>query len=129
MMVNELALAEALSPHDASEEEHPGSQARTAAVAARLRWAERLLPDDPDASALLLDGLLREIAWLWHAQVDVPLPAFDVQPALIERHDPLFGWRLRLALRAPNVHARLAHCAALYELLRTRAATIDISDA
>lgn len=128
MMVNELASVEALPPHDASNEKCPESRERSAAVAVRLRAAKRLLPDDPDASALLMDGLLREIAWLWCAHAGLLQSASDIEPASIERRDQVFCWRLRLALCAPDVHARLAHCAALYELLQARAAAAGNSE-
>ena len=125
--VNEHALEKALLPRDEWDGERPAHGARAAEVEARLHAAERLLPDDPDAAALLLDGLLQEIRWLWRAQADLSPPAPALQPALVERDDRLFGWRLRLALRAPDVRARLAHCAALYALLPARAVAADKS--
>jgi len=104
-------------PRRLGDDVERGEGPARAAVAGRLRAAAHLLPDDPDAAALLLDGLLQEIARLWCAAAGLPVPAPALRPALVERHDQPFGWRLRLALRAPDVRARLVHCAALYGLL------------
>ena len=68
-----------------------------------MRDAAHVLECDPDAAALLLDGLLRAIAVLARQRQGIC--------------DPHFGLRLRLGLRAPNVEARLAHCQELLRLI------------
>lgn len=86
-------------------------------LAARLRLAADLLAARSDEAALLLDGLLRDLVDEWfRGRGWAPASAAGALP-LIEREQPLFGWRLRLALRAPDVHARLVHSAALLALL------------
>lgn len=83
------------------------------------RWwrAAELIEAQPDEAGLLLDGLLGEIVDEWRrSHEQAPGDAAEVL-RLIEKSEPLFGWRLRLALRAPNVRARLEHCAALLALL------------
>lgn len=85
---------------------------------ARRWWrAAELIEAQPDEAALLLDGLLGEIVedWCLHHE-QAPGDAAEML-RLIERWEPLFGWRLRLALRAPNGRARLEHCAALLAML------------
>lgn len=111
-----------------SDEAYPDSRSRPArrasgasgaagALACRLAEAAALLEAQPDDAALLLDGLLAVIvdAWLRERRL-VPGDAADAL-RLIERDEPLFGMRLRLALRAPDPGARLEHCAALLALL------------
>jgi len=87
------------------------------ALARNLLLAERLLPCDPDAAALLLDGAPRRIVVSWLALRGAPYapgdgPGDDLL-AQVERVAPSVAWRLRLALRAPHAEARLAHCWAL----------------
>jgi hypothetical protein len=78
-------------------------------VAAPLDQAAELLDADPDAAALVLDGLLNRLAANWYVeQGQVPPDAVHLLSDLERRCQPL-GWLLRLALRAPDVHARLAH--------------------
>jgi hypothetical protein len=97
------------------------------ALARDLLLAERLLPRDPDAAALLLDGAPRRIVVSWlalrgapymadHAAGDAPS---DDLLAQVERVAPPVAWRLRLALRAPHAEARLAHCWALLQAALT----------
>ena len=82
-------------------------------VAAPLDQAAELLDADPDAAALVLDGLLGRLAADWYAEQGlVPPDAAHLLSDLERRCQPL-GWLLRLALRAPDVHARLAHMQAL----------------
>lgn len=94
------------------------------ALARDLLLAERLLPSDPDAAALLLDGAPRRIVVSWLALRGAPCapnsaPGDDLL-AQVERVAPAVAWRLRLALRAPHAEARLAHC---WALLRAALAT------
>ena len=85
-------------------------------LALRLPEAAALLGEQPDEAALLLDGLLRDIVDEWHRRRNLA-PDEAAALRLIERVDPLFGWRLRLALRAPDAHARLHHCVALLAMV------------
>lgn len=96
---------------------------RRVRVVARLIAAERALPAAPDLAALRLDGALGEL-------LAICAPGADSLEAL-ERRAPALAWRLRLALQAPDVAARLAHCWALLDLLTlpttspTRAQTVS----
>jgi hypothetical protein len=98
-------------PHDRGWVRHdPGpldfGVARRAALHADLAYAGDLLERDPDAAALLLDGLLQRVGAEWFLARDLPVPPAE---RLLERLGSAcepFAWRLRLALRAPDVHAR-----------------------
>jgi len=85
-------------------------------IADALDRAAAILDADPDAAALLLDGLVcrlaRALARAYAAGEDAadPLLALD-------RHAPSVAYRLRLALRAPDASARLIHCRQLCQLL------------
>ncbi len=88
---------------------------------ASLRDAEELLGrDDPQAvyaGALMLDGLLGQLVSEWFAERGVEAPSPERALAELERregYDGPFVGRLRLALRAPDPHARLVQC---WELL------------
>jgi hypothetical protein len=88
-----------------------------ARIVARLIAAERALPAAPDLAALRLDGVMGDL--LCHLPHDVANGQSDDIDALqrLEERAPAVAWRLRLALQAPNVAAKLAHCWALLELL------------
>ncbi|SRR5579883_1151938 len=96
------------------------------ALARDLLLAERLLPRDPDAAALLLDGAPRRIVVSWLALRGAPHASGDAAGddllAQVERVAPSVAWRLRLALRAPHAEARLAHCWALLRAALTTTA-------
>jgi hypothetical protein len=94
-------LPRSMAAEDAWREE------RQAIVAALYR-ADALLARDPDAAAFELDGLLYRIARVWCQAKAGGLPPSDLlqQPA---SDAPLFALRLRLALRAADARARLAH--------------------
>lgn len=78
------------------------------AIVAALCRADALLASDPDAASLELDGLLYRIARVWCQARAGGLPPSDLlQQSASDA--PLFALRLRLALRAPDVRARLAH--------------------
>lgn len=85
-----------------------------------LRQCERaaaLVNVRPDEAALLLDGLLGHIASEWEQRLGLePVPP-EERLVHIERVAPLIGWRLRLALRAPHVRARLVACQAMLAAL------------
>jgi hypothetical protein len=78
----------------------PGPAREIAAIEERIALAAQLLREEnPDGAALALDGLLWRMAELLHGE------------------DARMLMRLRLAGRAPDVEARLAHYAALaYDL-------------
>jgi hypothetical protein len=87
------------------------------ALVRRLLLAGELLSEDRDEAALLLDGLLRDVVADWFSRRGFA-PSHSGESLDSIAHDqPPFAWRLRLALRAPNVEARLVHCAALLALL------------
>ncbi|MGH2514399.1 MAG: hypothetical protein ACRDHP_01980 [Ktedonobacterales bacterium] len=110
-------------------EKNEGQQIRVPAGqhdewARRCDRAAELLDAQPDEAAMLLDGLLQRIACEWaqslRARQAAPLPAEAPEQnllALIEDAAPPVGWRLRLALRAPDVRARLVACRSLVEAL------------
>lgn len=100
------------APHDA----------RRAAVIAELVRAQRALPYDPDLAALHLDGALRSLLALVAGQDNSRAPSFAPSLLALDHQRPHLARRLRLALRAPHVEARLAHCWALIELLNADAA-------
>ncbi|GEM_PF-6969011 len=84
-----------------------------AALMYDLLQAEALLRSDPDVAALRLDGALRRIVAGWFAAHGLVNPP---ESELLQRLDALnqaLGAQVRLALHAPNVAARLAHCRAL----------------
>lgn len=103
--------------------------AHVRATEARLGAAERALPNDSDAAALLLSRMLGAIAALWFAcrarrasPLQPKLVAHSdlvepLQSAPMRRDSSYFGLRLWLAPRAPNVEARLAHCRHLLRLI------------
>jgi hypothetical protein len=89
---------------------------------ASLRDVEELLGrDDPqavDVGALMLDGLVSQLVSEWFVERGTEAPSRDRVLAELERRegcDGQFVARLRLALRAPDPHARLMQC---WELLR-----------
>jgi len=89
------------------------SDERRGAVAEALERAERIIRDEPDQAAWLLDGALRRLMALWFARRVLRLPEHERALALLDRLDGALAMRVRLALRAPDVAARLAHCWAL----------------
>jgi hypothetical protein len=70
---------------------------------------------EPDRAALILDGLAQRMVISWFAEsgARVPEPSY-LLPRLEEEMSPL-AWWLRLALRAPDVDARLVHCRRLLD--------------
>jgi hypothetical protein len=87
------------------------------ALYARLDAAAALLPADPDAAALVLEGALHELIVHWYARQGLRPPAPERLLADLAERDELLALRLRLALRAPDVAARLGHLRALIRLL------------
>lgn len=85
-------------------------------IAAALDHAAAILDADPDAAALLLDGLVCRLAHALARAYAASDGAGDPLGAL-DRHAPSVAYRLRLALRAPDVAARLVHCRQLRQLL------------
>lgn len=87
------------------------------ALVARLRLVERLLVENPDAAALVLDGVLWGLVLFAFERVGQAAPSReDVFESLDALASPAC-WRLRLALRAPNAHARLIHIWAFMDAL------------
>ncbi|MBF6589176.1 MAG: hypothetical protein IVW57_01430 [Ktedonobacterales bacterium] len=78
-----------------------------------LNCAESLIENDPDAAALVLDGLVWRLLRAWYAARGGSPPGPAAVLADLERRAPSLAWRVRLALRAPDVAARLAHCRGL----------------
>ena len=70
---------------------------------------------EPDRAALLLDGLAQRMVISWFAEYggSEPEPMY-ILAQLEEEMSPL-AWWLRLALRAPDVKARLVHCQRLLD--------------
>lgn len=94
---------------------------RLAVIADLHRVADLLRRDEAladDAASLLLDGALSTIAKEWFALRGQDIPDGEHLLAELWRREgdaaPFVG-RLRLALRAPDPHARLVQC---WELLR-----------
>lgn len=94
----------------------PKGGARLAAArfgAARACFARELAAAnderDLDVAAIALDGLLLRMLSAWYAACG--WPPFGAGDLLLdlERRAPELAWRLRLALRAPDAAARLAH--------------------
>jgi hypothetical protein len=97
--------------------------ARRASVIADLMRAQRALLHDPDLAALYLDGALRQLLALVAIQIGGSQAASQaLSLRALDHLRPHLARRLRLALRAPHVEARLAHCWALIELLNADAA-------
>ena len=93
-------------------------------VLADVICAQRLLPRDPDLAAFYIDGALRALIAL--AAVDLaPFDDNDNPLQALDQRDPVLARRFRLALRAPNVAARLDHLNALIALLSASAAFAD----
>jgi hypothetical protein len=81
--------------------------ARRSALEAELGAVSEALAYDPDSAALLLDGLLRRIAAEWFLSRGRMVPAAEeLLGRLGDEAAPFAQW-LRLALRAPDVRARL----------------------
>ncbi len=88
-----------------------------ARIVARLIAAERALPEAPALAALRLDGIFRDLLHHWTPDA-ADAPGEDIAALQrLEERAPAVAWRLRLALQAPSVAAKLAHCWALLELL------------
>jgi hypothetical protein len=99
-----------------------------AAIEGRIALAERLLREERrDDAALALDGLLWRMARLVRDEYDAPAHASlsgIAEPIMRDDAQARLLIRLRLAARAPNVEARLAHYAALAHDVREMAGMI-----
>lgn len=107
----------ALSPIWSSASGAPQPDLPEAALAAALRRAELLIGEDPDSAAVLLDGSLLDLARMWYRRRGRAMPARHALLRDLEWHAPPLAWQFRLALRAPNAHARLVHCRNLLNIL------------
>ena len=86
-------------------------------LARQLDQAALQIDVDPDEASLILDGLIWQlIAARYLAHNDV-LPSRERLLAQIDANDPALARRVRLALRAPDAHARLIHVQQLRALL------------
>lgn len=115
-----MALS-ALSAHSAARAARANAHAsnRGWRVRALLDEAADVLPEDPDAAALLLDGALWRIVALWYRHRGERVPAPRAALADLAARGGAFGWHVRLALRAPDARARLEHCRVLAGLAAT----------
>jgi hypothetical protein len=86
-------------------------------IADALR-AQRIAPLDPDLAAYAIDGALRALIERAHADRADSLGACENPLLHLDYLDPALARRFRLALRAPNLEARLDHLWALIDLLR-----------
>jgi hypothetical protein len=77
--------------------------------------AKFLARGEPDRAALILDGVAQRMVMSWFAESGARVPELELLlPRLEEEMSPL-AWWLRLALRAPDVDARLVHCRRLLD--------------
>ena len=104
-------------PREAAHGYHGNEDADWLALSEPLAAAAQAIECDPDAAALLLDGLLERILDVWYAARGWPVPAQEARLADLDERSPELAKRVRLALRAPDVSARLAHCRQLLRVL------------
>ena len=74
------------------------------------RAHEVLAVGQRDAAALLLDGMPQRLALEWFAGHGLAAPDLDCLLDYLEERQSILAWWLRLALRAPDIEARLFHC-------------------
>jgi hypothetical protein len=103
----------------------PPSERLLVGLRADLDEVARVLAQDGDLAALLLDGLLGRIAGCWYARHVGMEPDAHVQLADLSQRDAPFARRLRLALSAPDAAARLAHARGLLAALGAHDAAHD----
>lgn len=94
----------------------PSHERARAHVISDLARAQHALLEDPDLAALYVDGALQRIAAVIACHASEPGAQGQFLREL-DRARPLLAMRFRLALRAPDVAAKLAHCWALIEAL------------
>ncbi len=86
---------------------------RFAAVCAcledELGVAADVIERDPDAAAIVLDGWLRRLVCAWYEAHSFWPPVAGNLLMDLERRAPELAWRVRLALRASDASARIAH--------------------
>jgi len=81
------------------------------------RAALSLAVGQRDAAALLLDGIPQRLALKWFAGQDLAAPELSCLLASLEERQSALAWWLRLALRAPDIEARLYHCRRMLALM------------
>jgi hypothetical protein len=81
------------------------------------RTALSLAVGQRDAAALLLDGVPQRLALEWFAGQDLAAPDLNCLLASLEERQSVLAWWLRLALRAPDIEARLFHCRRMLALI------------
>ncbi len=92
-----------------------------ASVIHDLKRAQRAESYDPDLAALYLDGALRRLMALFAGNPGGDALSAAQSLLALDQERPDIARRMRLALRAPHVEARLAHCWALLDLLNVDA--------
>lgn len=86
-------------------------------LARQIVLAARKVDVDPDEASLILDGLIWQLLAVRYLAENEELPDRERLLAQLDLNDPALARRVRLALRAPDVHARLAHVQQLCALL------------
>lgn len=104
-------------PREAAHGYYGGADADWLALSEPLAAAAQAIEHDPDAAALLLEGLLERMLGAWYVARGWPVPAREALLADLDQRAPELARRVRLALRAPNVSARLAHCRQVLRVL------------
>lgn len=97
------------------------------ALVARLRQVERLLAEDSDAAALALDGILWSLVVFAFERAGLHVPSREAVFESLDAWASPVCWRLRLALRAPNAHARLIHAWALMDAVGAMRSASSVS--
>jgi hypothetical protein len=106
------------APRNVAQWPWRGENDQWLALSERLAVAAERIERDPDAAALLLDGYLYAMLRAWYEEHGWPVPANDKLLDDLDQQAPDLARRVRLALRAPDVAARLGHCRQLLALLR-----------
>jgi hypothetical protein len=83
-----------------------------------LDQAASLVDADPDSAALMLEGVVMAIVEQWYGAQDLALPDRQCLLADLQARAMPLAHRMRLALRAPHVRARLNHARALVAVAR-----------
>ena len=82
-----------------------------------LELAAQQIESDPDDTSLILDGLICRIVSAHYLARYGALSSRERLLPRLDAKDPPLARRVRLALRAPDAHARLVHARQLYALV------------